>query len=254
MKALILAAGYATRLYPLTKTRPKPLLPVAGRPMVDWILDRLRPVGGIDRVHLVSNATFAGHFEAWKAGYAGDLPLDIVNDGTTGDANKKGAVGDLDLVIRERGIDDDLLVVAGDNLFDFDVGEFVRFARGRAGAPAIALKDLGDPALARKKFSTVGLDDAKRIVSFVEKPENPDSSLISICLYFLPRTTLPLVREYLAGGGNPDAPGYYIQWLVKRTASYGFPFDSLWFDIGDIDSYEKANEVFLKRAKGATAT
>ncbi len=249
MKALILGAGYATRLYPLTKTRPKPLLPVAGRPMVEWILDRLAGVREIDQIHLVANATFFGHFEQWRGGHRGKAPLDIVNDGTTSDADKKGAVGDLDLVIRDRKIDDDLVVVAGDNLFDFDVLDFVTFARRQRGAPAIALKDLKDRRLARKKFSTVGLGPAGRITSFVEKPEDPPSSLISICLYFLPRQTLPLVREYLEGGGNPDAPGYYIQWLVKRTPSYGFVFDSLWFDIGDIDSYNQANAMFKKRQK-----
>ncbi len=253
MKALILAAGYATRLYPLTKTRPKPLLPVAGRPMMEWILDRLAPVREIDRTHVVTNATFHGQFERWREGYAGGASVDIVNDGTTGDAVKLGAVGDLDLVIRDRRIDDDLIVVAGDNLFDFDVSDFVAFARHRKGAPAIALKDLKDRMLARKKFSTVGLDASGKIVDFIEKPENPPSSLISICLYFLPRETLPLVQEYLKGGGNPDAPGYYVQWLVKRTASYGFVFDSLWFDIGDIDSYNQANAVFEKRMKGGAS-
>lgn len=248
MKALILGAGYATRLHPLTKHQPKPLLPVAGRPMVEWILDRLDAVEGIDEVHLVSNATFISHYESWRRAYRGKRPVRLLDDGTTSDASKLGAVGDIRKVIADRRIEDDLLVVAGDNLFDLDVGRFVSFARER-NAPAIALKDLKDKDAIRRKFSVVEVDGERRITAFVEKPDEPATTMISICLYHLPRQTLPLVEEYLSGGGNPDAPGHYIQWLVKRTPSYGWTFDSTWYDIGDLDSYRKASAAFEGRSK-----
>lgn len=247
MKALILGAGYATRLYPLTKHQPKPLLPMAGRPMVEWILDRLDAVREIDRVYLVSNDTFHSHYEQWLAGYKAKRPIELVNDGTTSDANKRGAVGDLRWVVGENGIRDDLLVVAGDNLFDLDVGKFVSFFKEKT-SPVVALKDFKDKDLI-SQYSVVTLDGDGRIVSFDEKPAFPKTTLISLCLYLFPKDQLGLLEEYGKAGGKQDQPGYYIQWLVKRTPTYGFTFDGLWFDIGDIDSYNKANAVFEKRFK-----
>ena len=242
MKAILLGAGYGTRLYPLTKDTPKTLLSIAGRPMVEWILERLSKVEGLDSVALVTNDRFAPHHERWAAGYKGALPVTIVNDGTRTDATKLGAVGDLRFTRDRLKLDDDLLVVAGDNLFEFDPAEFVRFFRAKQ-APAVALKDLkGSPLLSR--YSVVTLDDSQRITDFEEKPPRPKTSLISICLYAFPRKTLALMDEYIAEGGNPDAPGYYIQWLTKRTATYGWAFDAAWFDIGDLDSYNQANTRF----------
>lgn len=246
MKALILGAGYATRLYPLTKTQPKPLLPVAGRPMVEWILDRIEAVDGIDAVYLVSNDTFYKQYADWATRRkAGGKPLVLINDGVTNERTKLGAVGDIRRVIQEKSVDDDLLVVAGDNLFDLDLSDFISFYRKKK-APVIALKDFEDKRLI-SRYSVVTLDPDRRIVDFDEKPAIPKTSLISICLYLFPRKKLHLVDAYVASGGNPDAPGYYIQWLVKQTPAYGYVFDTLWFDIGDIDSYNQANAVFGRR-------
>src|SRR5215210_8309124 len=132
MKALILAAGYATRLYPLTLTQPKPLLPVAGKPMIEYVLDNIAPIGGIDRVYVVTNAKFAGHFQKWADHYRATkskLDFTIVNDGSTDDTNKLGAIGDLHLVLTRERVDDDVIVVAGDNLFSDELTDFGRFCR-----------------------------------------------------------------------------------------------------------------------------
>src|ERR1700761_5654901 len=132
MKVIILAAGYATRLYPLTLTQPKPLLPVAGKPMVEYVLDNLAPIGGIDRVYVVTNAKFAGHFQKWADNYRATkskLNFTIVNDGSTDDSNKLGAIGDINLVITKEKVDDDLMVVAGDNLFSESLQDFGRYCR-----------------------------------------------------------------------------------------------------------------------------
>lgn len=242
MKAVILAAGYATRLYPLTATRPKPLLPVAGRPMLDWIVDRLAGVPAIDGAYLVSNARFAGQFQSWISSARLPWPMELINDGSTTDQDKLGAVGDLHLVLERRGRKDDLLVIAGDNLLAMDLGRFADdFARRRAAL--VALKDMkGSPRISQ--YSVVRLDADLRVVEFEEKPAYPHSSLIAICVYAFPAHELGLVDRYLAQGGNRDAPGYYIQWLCKAARVYGHPFDDVWFDIGDIDSYNEANRVF----------
>ena len=146
MKVIILAAGYATRLYPLTLTQPKPLLPVAGRPMIEHVLDNLAPIGGIDRVYVVTNAKFAGHFQQWSEQYrpaGAKWNLTVVNDGTTSDENKLGAIGDVHRVLTTQDVDDDLIVVAGDNLFSEKLGGFGKFCREK-NTPVLALYDVGD--------------------------------------------------------------------------------------------------------------
>src|SRR5881296_4724302 len=136
MKVIILAAGYATRLYPLTLTQPKPLLPVAGKPMIEYVLDNLAPIGGLDRYYIVTNAKFAGHFQKWADEYRATkakLDFTIVNDGSTDDTNKLGAIGDLHLVLSREHVADDIIVVAGDNLFSQSLEDFGKFAREKNG-------------------------------------------------------------------------------------------------------------------------
>ena len=144
MKAIVLAAGYATRLYPLTLSTPKPLLPVAGKPMIEHVLERLAPLSGLDRIYVVTNAKFAGHFQRWNTGAsASRFPISVINDGTTDDANKLGAIGDIQFVLTQQSVDDDVIVVAGDNLFSDSLAGFGEFCR-RQNAPVLALYDVGD--------------------------------------------------------------------------------------------------------------
>lgn len=245
MKVLILAAGYATRLYPLTLTRPKPLLDVAGKPMIEHVLDNIAPIPGIDRVYVVTNAKFADQFQKWADDYRAKkskLNFTIINDGSTDDSNKLGAIGDLNLVLEREKIDDDLIVVAGDNLFSQSVEAFGHYCRSR-NAPVLAVYDVGNLEEI-KKYNAITIDADGRITFFEEKPKQPQSTITGIALYFYPKSALPLIRQYVAEGNNPDQPGRLVQWLYTRTPFYTWRVPGLWYDIGSKETLDEANRIF----------
>jgi glucose-1-phosphate thymidylyltransferase len=251
MRVLILAAGYATRLYPLTLTQPKPLLEVAGQPMIDYVLDNLAPIGGIDRVYVVTNAKFAGQFTEWSRQYrAAKAKLDftVVNDGSTDDSNKLGAIGDIHMVITSQNVEDDLMVVAGDNLFSESLQGFGRYCRAK-NAPVLAVYDVGNLEEITK-YNSISIDAGDKITYFEEKPKNPTSTLTGIALYYYPKATLPRIRQYMAEGNNPDQPGRLVQWLYQRTPVYTWRVPGLWFDIGSKESLTEANTIFAKLRAG----
>jgi glucose-1-phosphate thymidylyltransferase len=228
MKAIILAAGYATRLRPLTDSIPKPLLPVGGRPILDWIIENLRGVGEIDETHLVTNSRFAAAFARWAAPHG----VVVHDDGTRTNEDRLGAIGDLHFVLERSGIDDDVLVVAGDNLFDYPLSGYVEFWRSHGVASAVAVYDCGDIELATH-YGVVELDAEDRVVYFVEKPDDPPSTLSATATYLYPREHLPLVARYLAEGHPPDQSGSLVAWLYPRRPVYGYRFPGEWFDIGN---------------------
>src|SRR6188768_2145980 len=247
MKVIILAAGYATRLYPLTLNQPKPLLPVAGKPMIEHVLDNLAPISGIDRIYVVTNAKFAGHFRTWAADYQSkqaNLEITVCDDHSTDDTNKLGAIGDINFVLKTQKVDDDLIVVAGDNLFSEKLNDFGRLCREK-NAPVLALYDVGNLDEI-KKYNAISVDGEGRITFFEEKPQNPTSTLTGIALYFYPRHTLPLIKQYIADGNNPDQPGRLVQWLYPRTPFHTWRVTGLWFDIGSKETLEEANQIFGK--------
>ncbi len=241
MKALILAAGYATRLYPLTIDTPKHLLEVGGRPMVDWVLDRLEPLEGLDNVYLATNGKFAPAFEAWAARRVGRR-VEVIDDGTTSEEDRLGAIGDIGFVLDREEIDDDLLVVAGDNLFTDGIEGFASEGR-RRGHSVLAVYDVGDPEL-MSQFNTVETDSDGRIMYFEEKPQQARSTLAGIALYWYPRTVLPLIHTYLADANNPDQPGRLIEWLYARTPVYAWELPGTWYDIGTHEQLEAARADF----------
>jgi glucose-1-phosphate thymidylyltransferase len=250
MKVIILAAGYATRLYPLTLTRPKPLLPVAGKPMIDYVLDNISAIPGIDRVYIVTNAKFADQFQAWADAYragqsGGQLNFTIVNDGSTDDSNKLGAIGDLNLVLRREQLDDDVIVVAGDNLFSEPLSDFGRLCREK-NAPVLAVYDVGSLEDI-KKYNAITFDSTGRITFFEEKPKQPTSTVTGIALYYYPRATLPLIKQYVDEGNNPDQPGRLVQWLYPRTPVYVWNVPGIWYDIGSKETLEEANRIFARK-------
>ena len=247
MKAIILAAGYATRLYPLTLDRPKALLPVAGRPMVEHVVGRLATMPDVDEILLVTNAKFAGQFVEWSAGFEPPRPglaPRVVDDGTTDESNRLGANGDLAFVLDSRGIDDDIVVIASDNLFAESLAGFSAVCRER-GTPVVVLTDIGDLA-EMSKYSMVEVDATGRLTSFVEKPAEPTSTLSCIALYFYPRATLGEVRRYLAEGNNPDQPGRFVAWLFRQQPVHTWRLEGLWYDIGGPEALQEADRLFTE--------
>ena len=242
MKCIILGAGYATRLYPLTRNRPKPLLPVGGIPILQRILDRVFEAPGLELIYVVSNHRFVAHYYNWLREMGSPkVPIEIYDDLTAGEEDRLGAVGDIQFVIEHAKIAEDLLVVAGDNLFEFSLGRFVGTASGHP--VTIGLKDLGS----REKVSlygavTMGADG--RVEEFEEKPPRPETTLISIGVYHFAADRLDWVKRFLTQSGRRDQPGHLIQWLIGQVPVYGHVVEGEWFDIGDIDSYNRANETY----------
>jgi glucose-1-phosphate thymidylyltransferase len=246
VKAVLLAAGYATRLRPLTDDLPKHLLPVGDRPMLDRVLERVREVAEVDGVHLVTNSRFAPAFARW----AGQHDVVVHDDGTSSNDDRLGAVGDLRLVIERAGLgDDELIVLAGDNLFEFSLPLFVAWWRAKPQpASAVPLHDVGNLELA-KQYGIAETDDADRVVRFVEKPSDPPSTLASTLIYLVPPAHVRLVRTYLDEGRSPDNAGSFLGWLAEREPVYGYRFEGPWYDIGDQDQLLEADNR-LRRLAG----
>jgi len=229
MQALILAAGYGTRLYPLTQTVAKPLLPLAGRPMLDYLLDRIREVDEVEAVQVVTNHRFAASFLEW----AESRDVQVHDDGTTSEEDRLGAIGDIQFVVDRAGLQhEDLLVVAGDNLFDYSLADFVRWWHATGEASAVVLYDVGSLELAAQ-YGIVEVDENDRLLSFVEKPEQPQTTLASTAAYIFHRGHVPLIRRYLDEGNVRDQPGRLVAWLLPRVPVYGYRAGGDWRDIGD---------------------
>jgi glucose-1-phosphate thymidylyltransferase len=248
MNILILAAGYATRLYPLTQNKAKPLLEVAGKPMMEWVIDNLAPIKGIEKVYVVTNSKFAADFQAWADHYNqthAKLAFEIVNDGSTSDADKLGAIGDINLVINRAGLaNSDLIVVAGDNLFNQSLEEFGTFCQSKQ-QPVLGVYDVGSLTEA-KKYGVVAVNASGAISSFEEKPAEPKSTLIGIALYYYPAKVVAEFVTYLAAGNNPDQPGRFVQWLYQRTPVQTWKVPGTWFDVGSKETLEEANRIFAQ--------
>jgi glucose-1-phosphate thymidylyltransferase len=248
MNILILAAGYATRLYPLTLNKAKPLLEVAGKPMLEWVIDNLAPIEGIEKVYVVTNSKFAADFQAWADSYQAAHPklsFEIINDGSTGDSDKLGAIGDISLCIQRANLaSSGLIVVAGDNLFSQSLEDFGRFCQEKE-EPVLGIYDVGTLEEA-KKYGVVAVAGSGEITSFEEKPAAPKSTLIGIALYYYPKQTLPMFATYIAAGNNPDQPGRFVQWLYQHAKVQTWEVPGTWYDVGSKETLEEANQLFVK--------
>lgn len=248
MKGIILAAGYATRLYPLTENQPKALLDVAGKPIIDYIMAEFETIPEMDEVIVISNHKFATHFEKWAENYKSSLKITIVDDNTTDDSNKLGAVGDIGYVIDTLNINEDLFVIAGDNIFTFDLKDYYDFYKEK-NADCILVKELSEISDLRR-MANVLTDDAGKVTFMVEKPENPKSNLAAFAAYIYKKETVPMIGQYLKEGNNPDAPGFFPSWLYQKQPVYAYKFEGECYDIGTHESYADVQEIFKEKNKG----
>ena len=247
MNALILAAGYATRLYPLTLNKAKPLLTVGGKPIIEWVMDNLVDVPNLETIYVVTNDKFASDFQEWSERYHIRQPkfkFKIVNDGSKSDEDKLGAIGDINFVVtRENLARDSLLIIAGDNLFTESLTGFVACAKETEAT--VGVYDVGDIE-AIKKYGNIAIDTDGIITHFEEKPQKPRGTLAAIALYYYSPEVLSLLTTYLAAGNNPDQPGRFVQWLYTRKPVKTFQIKGKWLDIGSKETLEKADQILSK--------
>jgi len=244
MEAIILAAGYATRLYPLTLDTPKPLLKVAGKPIVEHIIDKINRMSGIRKIHIVTNNKFAPKFSEWLKEFDSSTAVNIINDGTNSNDDRKGAIGDVYFALEKENIDDDFLVIAGDNLFEMDLADTVKLFI-RHGHDLIIAHDVKDKILA-KQYGIIHADD-NIIIKFEEKPQNPQSTLASTGIYFFKKTAKDMISKYIKQGNSPDKTGSFIEWLHKREKIYCYVTEKPWHDIGTIEQLEMADKKYGKK-------
>lgn len=236
MRAVILAAGYATRMYPLTRNYPKPLLPIGDRVVLDWTMEALRDAPDLTEIVLVSNAKFAKLFEAWLARRSWPMPVRLVNDGSMREEDRLGAIRDVLLALEQAGADEPLLVTAGDHVTDWDLRSLRAFGASHAPAATVTAYRLPHVQEA-SRFGIIEVDRDQRIVRCEEKPQRARSDLAMICLYYLPPDVFPRLSQYLLTGKNADAPGHFIVWLSRQEPVYAWLTSGKFFDIGTLDTY-----------------
>jgi len=245
MKAIIPAAGYATRMYPLTENTPKGLLPVAGKPMIEHVIGKILQIKEVDGIFVVTNKKFFKSFSDWQKKFKSKIPIKILNDNTTSNDDRLGSIGDIYFVIEKEKIEEDILIINSDNLFTFGLGEMFRFFREKK-APVIATYDVKTMGQARK-LGIPEVNSEGKVVGFVEKPEHPKTTLASIGIYLYPKNIVLMFKKYLDDGNSPDKTGEFVEWLHKRKEVFTFPFakpDDKWFDIGDINMYNEVKDGF----------
>ncbi|MDR1541472.1 MAG: nucleotidyltransferase family protein [Clostridiales bacterium] len=248
MKAVILVAGYATRLYPLTLNMPKALLEVQGKKIIDYIVEQINAVEDVDGIYVVSNHKFASHFEEWAESAHAKAPVKVVDDGTTNEENRRGAIGDISYVLEEEMIDDEVVVIAGDNLFTFELARYYEYYK-KTGTDCVCVKRINDKE-ALKQFGVALLDENNLVTELVEKPREPKSDCVVFATYMYKKDTIPLFRRYLDEGNKPDAPGYFVEWLCKIRPVHAYVMDGECYDIGTPAAYEQAQKLVLaKRGK-----
>lgn len=240
MKCLILAAGYATRLYPLTENFPKPLLEVGGKTILDWLIDDIDTCGEIDEYVVISNHKFAHHFDAWAA--KNIHKITVVDDGTSTNETRLGAVCDIQFAIDKLGLDDDMLVIAGDNLLDFSLTAFVKYAKSKNTSCIMRYYEADEKRLT--KCGVVEIDDNDRIIGMEEKPALPKSHWCCPPFYYYTKADARLVKKGIEAGCGIDAPGSYIAWLCGETVVHAMEMPGKRYDIGNLESYEKVKKEY----------
>lgn len=240
MKCLILAAGYATRLYPLTENFPKPLLKVQDKTILDWLIDDIDTLGAIDEYVVISNHKFAEHFNAWAEKKSQNIT--VIDDGTTSNENRLGAVCDVQFAIDELNIDDDMLVIAGDNLLDFSLTKFIEYAKAKNTSCIMRYYEADEKRLT--KCGVVEIDGNDKILGMEEKPSAPKSNWCCPPFYYYTKNDTRLVKKGIENGCGTDAPGSYIAWLCTQTEVHAMEMPGKRYDIGNLESYNRVQEEY----------
>ena len=235
MKCIILAAGYATRLYPLTENFPKPLLTVGEKTILDWLVDDIDRAGEVDEYVVISNHRFAHHFEAWAGTKA--QKITVVDDGTETNETRLGAVKDIQYAIDQLGLDDDMLVIAGDNVLDFSLTKFIAYAKEKNASAIMRYYEPDDKKLLKCGVVTVNGSDA--IMEMTEKSPTPATHWCCPPFYYYTREDAKLVQKGIDSGCGTDAPGSYIAWLCHQTTVYAMEMPGRRYDVGNLQSYEQ---------------
>lgn len=240
MKCLILAAGYATRLYPLTENFPKPLLKVGEKTILDWLIDDIDSSGEVDEYIVISNHKYAVHFEEWKRGKT--QRITVVDDGTESNETRLGAVRDIQFAIEKLSLSDDMLVIAGDNVLDFSLTAFVRYAKEKGKSCIMRYYEASEKRLT--KCGVVQIDANDKIISMEEKPSAPKSNWCCPPFYYYTAEDARLVGAGIADGCGTDAPGSFIAWLSSKTEVYAMQMPGKRYDIGNLESYEAVKKEY----------
>ena len=242
MKCIILAAGYATRLYPLTENFPKPLLKVNDKAIIDWLIDDIEISGRIDEYIIISNHKFIKYFEKWKKEKDIDTKITLIDDGTTSNENRKGAVMDISIAIDTLNLNDDLLVVAGDNVFDFSLNRFIDYFEEKKTTCIMRYYEGNKEKI--KKSASVKIDVNDSVIEMVEKPLVANSHWCCPPFYVYIKNDVPMVKKALESGCNPDAPGSFINWLYDKRNIHAMEMPGKRYDIGNLESYNQVNEIY----------
>ncbi len=242
MDCILLAAGYATRLYPLTENKPKALLEMGKKTILDWVVEKIERIDEVNNIYIVTNHRFADQFEDWKKTYSGNKNVEVLDDGTTNNDNRLGAIGDMKFVIDKKNINDEIFVLASDNIFDFELTDMMDLYHDK-NADVISAHYIEDLETL-KSMGVVELGDENRVVGFIEKPSEPKSHYGAPPFYIYRKETISLIDQYLKEGNNPDAPGHFIPWLITKTPVYAYTFDVMTIDIGTPKSYYEAQKLF----------
>jgi glucose-1-phosphate thymidylyltransferase len=243
MKAIILAGGFAKRLWPLTKNKPKPLLEVGSKPIIQHVLDKLKDTD-VNEIFISTNSKFEEQFKNFINNYKTDKTIKLIIEPTSSEGEKLGSIGGLNYLINKEAIDEDVLIIGGDNIFEFEINDLLNSYKERETS-VIAVHDINDKELA-KDYGIVDIDDNQKIIDFEEKPENPKTTLASTAIYIYPARVIKQVKDYLNEGNCPDKAGNFIKWLYEKEEVFAFVFKEKWFDIGCFKGLDEAKEYYKK--------
>lgn len=235
MKAIILAAGYATRLYPLTLNKPKALLPINNKPIINYIIEEIETIDAIDEILVISNHKFANDFNDWANSLKSSKNISIIDDGTSTEETRRGAIGDILFTIDKKNIKEEILVIAGDNFFTYKLKDYYDYYR-KIDRDCVCVKEFDNIEML-KQFGVAVLDQNNKVLNIEEKPQQPKAKTAVYATYMYKKDTIPMFKQYIDEGNKPDAPGYFIEWLYKKKDVYAYTFEGECYDIGTPQSY-----------------